>query len=157
MHSRNDSAIVTPDPPFVGVGELIRRGLVLRTSEAVALVHGVCMQSTGARAGGAGFPTVDDLRITRAGDLSIDRTRPSLVTDPRTGAAALLDALLPPSGGRSDDDVPDSLRTLPARLRASVDYAPRADPRDLLAILQRHLTDDPRLVLQQTGRACGSP
>jgi YD repeat-containing protein len=142
--------VTSPDPSAVNLGELIRGGLVLTTSEAVALVHDVCKRSAAAPGQSVAFPEVDDVWIGEGGGLTIVPPHPAAApVDPRAGAAALLDVLLPPPADRADDAVPSSLRSLGVRLLASVEYVPVSDPRDLLTILQRHLTGDPRQVLQQ--------
>jgi Tol biopolymer transport system component len=113
----------------------------------VALVYEVC------RAPAAAFPqSSDDLWITDTGEVLVARPdRAAVAVDPREGVATLLETLMP----KEDDDaargVPASLRGLPARLRSSVSKngGLARDRKDLMAILQWHLGDDPRRVIQQ--------
>jgi hypothetical protein len=112
----------------------------------VALVYEVCRDP-------ASFPqSSDDLWITDTGEVLVARPdRAALPVHARDGVATLLETLLP----KTDDDavggVPASLRGLPARLRSSVskDGGLARDRKDLMAILQWHLGDDPRRVIQQ--------
>ena len=138
----------TRDSAGLNIGDVTRRGLVLTTREVLALTYEACRDHSSA------FPqSADDLWITDTGELLVarpDRAAPPV--DAREGVAALLETLLPKEG---DEDaarvVPASLRGLPARLRSSIskEGALAKDRRDLLAILQWHLGDDPRHVIQQ--------
>ena len=138
----------TRDSAGLNIGDVTRGGLVLTTREVLALAYEACRDHSSA------FPqSSDDLWITDTGELLVarpDRAAPPV--DAREGVATLLETLLPKEG---DEDaarvVPSSLRGLPARLRSSVskEGALAKDRRDLLAILQWHLGDDPRHVIQQ--------
>ena len=136
------------NPSLLNIGELIQSGVVLRTREAVALVHEFCRQVDASSSRAGSFAAAaEDLSIGDDGELSIDQSKEGTL-DPASAVATLLDILLPPPDDRPEYAVPSSLRRLPARLRASVAANGSANPKDLLAILRLHVTDDPRQLIR---------
>jgi len=151
--------MTVPDSGAVNVGELIRKGIVLQTREVVALTYEACRHANSAPGGASAWPrALSDLWVTERGELALT---PSVVaavpTDPRTDVAELLDRLLPPASGAPEYAVPDSLRSLPRRLSASVGSGAVSDYTDLLFILQRYLTDDPQRVLRHLATRVETP
>ena len=145
--------VTAANPSGRNIGELLRSGTVLTTREVLAIVHEVCRDPSPA------FPsTSDDLWITDTGELLIARSDQALpAIDPRSGAASLLEAMLPPEGAEdSDRIVPPALRGLPKRLRGAKDDVRPEDRRDLMAVLLWHLGGDPREAIQGlAGRVSG--
>jgi Tol biopolymer transport system component len=134
------------DPSGHNIGELIRHGGALTTREVLALLHETCRDSA------AAFPqSPDDLWITDTGELLIARSdQIAAPVDPRSGVAALLEAMLPPEGSTDPSRiVPRALRGLPARLRSTSEDVGPQDRRDLMSILAWHMGGDPREVIQQ--------
>jgi hypothetical protein len=136
----------------LNVGELIRNGLILRTREAVALTLEACGRLLGGSERDRFARIADDLWLTPNGELEVvlsDTKTPT--TDVRIAAAALVDALLPPSSDLARDIVTPALRSLPELFRQSAAKIPPADRHlgDVQVILNRHLADDSRSVLQQ--------
>jgi hypothetical protein len=145
---------VIPDADgALNVGELLRDGVRFTTAEAVAIVHGTCAQvSNGAARAMPRQP--EDVWITDAGTLLIKGA--TISEGPRAAVASLLERLLPQSSDESVYAVPNSLRTLPARLRESGDAA-KNDVTDLLLILSRYVPSNPGDVLAKlVGRLQGS-
>jgi hypothetical protein len=139
------TGVTTANPSGRNLGELLRSGTVLTTREVLAIVHEACRDPTPT------FPsTPDDLWITDTGELLIarsDQVPPAI--DPRSGAASLLEAMLPPEGAENSDRiVPPALRGLPKRLRGAKDDVRPQDRKDLMAVLLWHLGGDPREVIQ---------
>jgi YD repeat-containing protein len=145
--------VTLPTDSDVNVGELIRAGVVLQPREVVALVHEMCGQAAIAPSDSVPVARADDLWIRESGELTIGKIEqapaPSDPTDLASSVALLLEELAAQPRHPSDSALPASLRSLPARLRASVEGGARPSPSDLLFILRRHVTDDPRQVLQQ--------
>ena len=133
-----------PTPvPGLNVGQAVRQGALLATREVLAIIHEAC------RHPGVFPQSPDDLWITDTGEVLVAQSdRSAGPLDPRTGVAALLDALLP----REPDPplertVSESLRGLSSRLRgASTDAKHR---RDLMAILMWHIGAEPRDVIER--------
>jgi Tol biopolymer transport system component len=131
---------------------LLRRGIVPTTGEVLAIAYEICRDAT------AAFPqSPDDVWITDRGEVLIARAdQPSRGSDPRTGVAAWLEALLPPDGlVGAGYAVSPALRGLPARLRANKKETGPQDRKDLMAILSWHLNADPRATIQQLAARAG--
>jgi hypothetical protein len=129
----------------VNLGTLLRKGASLTTAEVVSVLHLACTQlDTGVSSSLPDKP--DDLWITDAGAVTLTASDP--LVSPRAAVAALLDTLLSATSAEPASAVPASLRTLPARLRASGSASPN-DAKDLLAIFSKYLAADPRELLRQ--------
>lgn len=125
----------------INLGSALRDGLQLKTVEVVALLHNACSQVDAGSA--AALPrSIDDLWVTSGGAVVLPRM--ARVEPIRTTVAALLEALLPES---SEDAAPAALRTLPARLRESVEGSRTSEVKDLLTILRWHLPAESSAVL----------
>ena len=142
---------MTPDAIApLNLGALLRDGFRLTTAEAIAIVHGACVEaSTGAA---RAVPSkLDDVWITSAGTLRI--TAPADAGEGRrTAVAALLEALLPRPSDEAEFAVSDALRTLPTRLRQAGAASGKNDLRYLLVILSKHLPSNAAGLLQQVAR-----
>jgi WD40-like Beta Propeller Repeat len=136
---------VHPDHPGLNVGALIHDGAGLTTHEVLALIHEVCVCA------GTAFPQApENLWIATTGELLI--TQPDQLAapmDPRTAVASLLEKMLPEGDRDPERTIPESLRSLPARLRAASGGRGLQDRADLMWILSWHLGQDPRQVIQQ--------
>jgi Tol biopolymer transport system component len=123
---------------------MIRRGIVFEAREAVAIVHEVCRQMGTFPSGVIGDP--DALWVDANGSLSVAESGTASTKDAASGIAILLDKLLPVN--RPEYAMTPSLRTLPARLRASAEAVRMTNASDLLVILRWHLNEDPGRVLE---------
>ena len=139
-----------PAGSAVNIAAILHSQAPLTAREAVALLHEVCTQVKYGFA--AAIP--DDpsgLSINDLGMVSIHAGTPEAQAG--VTVANLLESLLPPRTSENDA-VPDSLRTLSARLRDSTS-AKGAELGDLLAILRWHLDDEPQHILQQLAQRLG--
>jgi hypothetical protein len=108
----------------------------------LAIIHEVC------RRPGVFPQSPDDLWITDTGEVLVAQSdRATAPIDPRSGVAALLDAMLPSEPEPPlERQVSESLRGLSSRLRVA--SAPGAkDRRDLMNILMWHTGAEPRDVI----------
>jgi Tol biopolymer transport system component len=131
--------------PVVNVGEFLRDGSRLKTVEAVAIVHAICVELDAGTA--VAVPSSpDNVAVTDTGRVKLfhgaDERQPT-----RLAVATLLEELLD-SDTEEPANVPSALRTLPTRLRAVGDRNNKSDVKDLLSILRWHLPRDSREVLQ---------
>src|SRR6478735_8887728 len=132
------------------IAAVLRDGQSLTAIEAVALIHEVCSQVKYGLA--AAFPNDPaGLSIDDHGTVSIDAGVPE--TPAGAAVADLLESLLPPRTSEIDT-VPESLRTLSARLRNSTP-AKGDELGDLLAILRWYLDDEPQHILQRLAERLG--
>ena len=142
---------MTPDAiAALNLGALLRDGFRLTTAEAIAIVHGACVEAS-AGAAPAVPAHLDDVWITGAGKLRI--TAPADAGEGRRSAvAALLEALLPRTSDEAEFAVSDALRTLPARLRQAGGVSRKDDLRYLLLILSKYLPSNAAGLLEQVAR-----
>ena len=137
--------MTTSEARAINLGQAVRDGLRLKTTDVVALLHDVCQQLE--IDGAKKLPTsIDEVSINDAGSVVMPSGRPSPTL--RTAVATLLDALLATSSDEADA-IPPALRSLPARLRAAGNAAKASDIKDLLTILRWHLANEPRVVLRE--------
>jgi hypothetical protein len=140
-------------PAGLNIGDLDCRGMPLTTREVLAVIHEACRKP-------GYFPqSPDDLWVADTGEVLVaSPDHPAGVIDPRIGAAALLERMLPPDTTTSAEyAVSASLRGLPSRLRATHGASGPQDRGDLMAILRWHLDADPRDVIQQLVRRVNRP
>jgi len=132
----------------VSLGNLLRAGVSLYTSEAVALVAEVCRQVF--YASELQTPEVEGILVRPDGSVTMSSTGPVVTTEEQMAAlASLLEALLPPLGSSEPDyAVRASLRMLAPRARGREGLAPILAPEGLAAELSQFATTDPVAVLR---------
>ena len=138
------------------LGALRRRGVLLFTREAAAVLHEVCVRLSEAQDEGRTLcaPAVEQLWVTSEGELvvavepaSSGKNAPSTMQD----LALLIEALLPPTiRDQPDYAVPGSFRVLAPRARGFPPGLPSIQtPAELAAAVARYRDGDTTLVLQQ--------
>jgi YD repeat-containing protein len=143
-------SVTTDAIATLNLGALLLDGFRLTTAEAIAIVHGACIEAS-AGAARAVPAELDDVWITSAGKLRI--TAPADAGEGRrTAVAALLEAVLPPPSDEADFAVPDALRTLPTRLRQAGAVSGKNDLHYLLVMLSKYLPSNAAGLLEQVAR-----
>lgn len=140
----------------ISLAELAGVGILLRPSEAVALVDEICRRCEEGSL--RGIPTAGVVRLSREGQLSI--AGPTNTGSEVARAAQLLDDLLPGFEATPEYRASGALRLVIARGLGTLDLPPYESLTELRGALQRFapadLADTARLLFQAWDRACAT-